>query len=938
MLFLNPWLLAGLVGVLIPVIIHLVRQQAAKPVEWGAMRFLFDTMIVRRRKMEWEDLLLMAARCLLLALIALALARPFVPPDSSVPWLFVLPAALIGVALLGASFVLSSARWRWLLRILAIALLLAAAGLVWLEKFLNFKRFEASGRRDVALVIDASASMQISRGGKTMFELAVEEAREVVREAPRGTAFTVVLGGPAPEARTAEPLTHRADVFGVLDSLQPVGGSFRAHEALGMATLGLAEGTNASKEIIVFTDSQRHGWRFDNPGAWDGLGKAWEAMASKPKLIFRDFGGPQGFRNVALSELTLSRTVIGTDREVTVRVTVENTGEEPVTPGPIHLEVGGVGIGERPVGLLVAGQSETVEFRHHFKEAGPGTLVARIEANDDLPDDNRLARVVAIRKSLPVLLVDGNSSGAFFERASGYTALALAPGALTGASAENYLMDPEVIPASQVDPAAFDGRDVIVLADVPRLPAEVAQTIAARVAAGAGLIVIAGPRAEADFYNNWTGGAGPLLAMPLGEEAADPEGVKLAPSTYNHEALSLFKDGGDLDDALVMRWRRTGDAVEGGAQGAAFANGDAFLGSRTYGNGRTLLVTAALDARAGNLPAKRGFVPLVHELVTWVAGGGIVLNVESSWNPSVTLTGAGGGLSARYFQGKNRKQDPLVERVDPEIDFAWGQGKPDSRVPANNFSTEWSGFLVPRVSGNHEFFVEVKDRFGMKIPGLEKDVGSGEHSLGSVNLEAGKPVPFEAWFEKDWGNAQVRLSWKPPGAKREIIPASAFRSGSGGGGETLRASDPKGQPRTASVTPGRGGLELAIQGSAVPGIYEVQVGEAGGAWLPGWDGGTLPLAVIGDPAESRFEPMNEDDLDLLRSHIDVIRADSAADILGVLTGKGFGREIWKLLAVAAAILFLLESVLARWVSKSRRTAEDVRVEFGETAVWQGGAR
>ena len=161
MLFLNPWLLAGLVGATIPIIIHLVRQQAAKPIEWGAMRFLFDTMSVRRRKMEWEDLLLMAARCLLLALLALAVARPFVPPDSRVPWLFVLPAALLGIALLGGSFVLAAERRAGSCAAAAIALLLAAAGLVALEKFLNLKRFEASGRRDVALVIDASASMEL---------------------------------------------------------------------------------------------------------------------------------------------------------------------------------------------------------------------------------------------------------------------------------------------------------------------------------------------------------------------------------------------------------------------------------------------------------------------------------------------------------------------------------------------------------------------------------------------------------------------------------------------------------------------------------------------------------------------------------------------------------------------------------------------------------
>ena len=66
MLFLHPWMLLGLAAIGLPILIHLVRRQAAKPIDWGAMRFLFDTISVRRRKMEWEDLLLMAARCLLM--------------------------------------------------------------------------------------------------------------------------------------------------------------------------------------------------------------------------------------------------------------------------------------------------------------------------------------------------------------------------------------------------------------------------------------------------------------------------------------------------------------------------------------------------------------------------------------------------------------------------------------------------------------------------------------------------------------------------------------------------------------------------------------------------------------------------------------------------------------------------------------------------------
>ena len=43
--------------------------------------------------------------------------------------------------------------------------------------------------------------------------------------------------------------------------------------------------------------------------------------------------------------------------------------------------------------------------------------------------------------------------------------------------------------------------------------------------------------------------------------------------------------------------------------------------------------------------------------------------------------------------------------------------------------------------------------------------------------------------------------------------------------------------------------------------------------------------------------------------------------------SSFGREIWKVIAIAALVLFFLEGLLARWVSKSRRAGEEVRVDF-----------
>jgi len=936
MLFLNPWLLAGLVGVSIPIIIHLVRQQAAKPIDWGAMRFLFDTLAIRRRRMQWEDLLLMAARCLLLGLLALALARPFVPPDSSVPWLFVLPAALIGIALLGGSFVLSG-KPRWITRILSLLLVLAAGGLVFSEKSLNLKRFEASGSRDVALVIDGSSSMDLMHDGKTVFRQAVEEAKEVVKNAPRGTAFTIVLGGPTPEAKTSTPLTHRADVLGVLDSLQPVGGTFRAHDALGVATLGLNEGSNTSKEILVFTDDQRAGWRLENPGAWQSLENAWAGMPTRPKLLVRNFGKPAQFQNLAISTIETSRQVVGTDREVIFRVSLENTGSEAVTSGPVMLEIGGKKIGEQAIGLLVAGQKETIEFRHRFTKPGPQIVEARIAAKDDLASDNRCERVINVRGTLPILLVDGNPAGSFFERAAGYSALALAPSAsvMNGRPVgESFLMDPRVIAAPSLEEEDLDEAAVIVLADVSRLPERIAAKLASKVSDGAGLLVIAGPRAEAAFYNAWNGIDGKLLPMALGEEAADMEGVSPATSTFVHEALGIFIKNGDLQSCQVKRWRKTGETTSGGVQAAAFSNGDAFLASRHYGNGRTLLATCAFDTRSGNLPARSSFVPLVHELVTWAAGGGVNLNIEASWSPSIALNGVNGGLSAEYFRSRESSRKPQITRIDPAIEFNWGNEKPDKRMPQDNFAVHWQGSIVAPVSGDYLFDAEVDDRLELSI--ANRSLGKAQpwaKELGRVTLEAGKPVPIKIDYEEDGGEAYVRLFWTLPSGARQLVPSSALLPLSSGENEGLKVVDPLGLPRQAVIRSGRRGQELVINGAAIPGVYQVEAGESLDDVIPDLTEGQLPIAVKRDAGESRFEPMTNDDLSLIRKHADFLQPGSVADILGVLQGKGFGREIWKLLAIAAFVLFLLESVLARWVSRSRRTAEDVRVEFGDDAVW-----
>src|SRR5471032_1782965 len=75
-LFLNPGFLfiaAALISV--PIIIHLINRMRFKRIRWAAMEFLLKAAKRTRRRLIIEQLLLLALRCLLLALVGLLVLR-----------------------------------------------------------------------------------------------------------------------------------------------------------------------------------------------------------------------------------------------------------------------------------------------------------------------------------------------------------------------------------------------------------------------------------------------------------------------------------------------------------------------------------------------------------------------------------------------------------------------------------------------------------------------------------------------------------------------------------------------------------------------------------------------------------------------------------------------------------------------------------------------
>ncbi|MFT5469926.1 MAG: hypothetical protein ACI8UO_005049 [Verrucomicrobiales bacterium] len=967
MQFLNPALAFGLLAVAIPIIIHILTRQTGRTVDWGAMHFLKDSLVIRNRRIRLEEALLMASRCLLLALIAAALARPFIPPGVNVPWFFVLPLFFIAAVCFGIAIVLWEVKlWRWILLATAIVATITVIVLIRYESVFNLSRFKSGGRQDIALIIDASTSMALETGGVSNFDRARREAETIVKRSPRGNTFSLILGGPTPSARVLIPTTDRQTILEHLAAMEatgPLEGGMAAYDCLTLAALGLAQGNYPAKQVIVITDGQSVGWETNKPTRWNFLKEAFAVLPSTPQVIVRQLDLPTSFRNLSIADISYSRKIIGVDRPVKIRVTIENTGTEAVSPEMVELTVGGQKMTDSTLGQLLPGTKETIEFSHLFEDGGAQEIHAKVLVTDDIVQDDEASSAINVAKELRVLLVDGNPGGRFFDRAASFAGLALAPSPLandpavatTDEAAMRFLVAPEVLPAIDLATMAeFNQYDAVILADVPRLPRGAAQALEGFMQEGGGVLVTVGQRASEEYYNTWIGADGQqLLPAKLVEAVVpDSEANPVSPSldTFRHPAVRLISNRLESDfetGTFDHYWKleEAGDAVVGGR----LSNGDAYLVSRKVGLGNLVMLGSSLDLRAGNLPSRQSFVPFIHEMVYFLANpSSYDLNLDPKWELALHLSGdehafAGHGLKGHYYKSRTDSKHS-VERIDPSIQFNWRGGAPAEGIGGDNFKVEWSGKIQPPRSGNYKFECEVDDYLTVYIDGVEALRGqSGRPSrVRTVWLDANRLHHIRVEYHEDNGNALATLFWESEHIPKQVVPPQAFRPFSDSEDDIIakyRVTGPNGEPRMANITATPGGAVAKIKGDVAAGVYRIHIPEderAKFGELLGESGVTIPFTVRRDPAESRLQPLTQQDKEFMGEFVAFVQPTTAEEVIHILSGQSFGEELWKFLAVGALMFLLIEVALSRWIASSRRAAEDQSIQF-ETEDTAGAA-
>ncbi len=938
MQFINIAMLAGLAAVAIPIIIQIFTRKNAQRIQWGAWLFLDNTMKKRKKKVLLEDILLLACRCLALGLLALAFARPFVRPDSPVPWAVTMPIMLISIVAIGISFAL----WRypkhrfWMMATGIVLFALSIATIVF-ERQLNLKRFGLGATKDVVLIIDGSASMSIKSDGKSNFERAIEEAKKYVELAPRNTSFAVIIGGPVPQVMNPVPIADKRIILSTLESLYIANGTMQIAGNLTAAAVTLAAGHNAVKQIVIVGDGQTVGWQLEDKERWKTLQRVFSSLKTQPIITWRTLPLPTSIRNLAIAEIRPSRDIVGTDREVGLSVRVVNAGTEAVTPKGVSLVAEGQRKEARNVRQLEPGESQTFEFSHHFKTPGGTIVTAKVECGDDLPADDTYRYAMPVVGSLRVLLVDGSSGGRFLDRASTYVSLALRPelaavAAEAGAAPRNYLLETKVEDVSAAGTRkTFGGYSAVVLLGVRRLSDETRDALGRFVANGGGLFFMPAAGSDAKFFGEWETGGMKVLPAPIGKWRDST--AQLDTDSFR-EMLSKFRTGTDLGSAAPQRVMDFGDGwTSNSVVLAKLADGTPFLVSHTLGSGTVIESAAPFDANSG-IVSKRGFVPLMHELAYSLARpASVKLDVRPA--EGLTLLVASGaddaslastsGLVGYYFPKRNCQGKPIV-RTDENISFNWRGGAPMNGMPGDNFSVRWKGVLIPPEAGEYKFGWDVDDRFALKIGGKEVKNGS------KVKFEKDKPYAVEGTYEEDGGEARVLLRWHTPGGKHGTIPPSVFKtraSGVEGAGDIVEMVDPHNETFYAEMFQGDEGLFLRIARSVIPGVYTVNsIPETLQTSCKGVmdSEGRIRITVSSGVEESTLTAITQSELSDLCNYVQISQAIKDEDVVKAIGGQSFGKEVWRLLAFFAFLFLVTEPAIARWIAINRRTGDVIDTE------------
>ena len=572
LVFANPAYLWGLAALSVPILVHLFNRRRPKPLAFGAIEFVLRSQRQKSRRLRLRQILLLAMRCLLVAGVALALARPTLEPKGT--------AAAV-----------------------------------------------SRGPQATALVIDASLSMRYRRGSQTLFARAKSEAANALyRLAPEEPATVGFCAGPGgfPGGSIPPPGFDRAATRRQIESAQPTYLGSDLTSCLAAAARALGESPVAGKRIIAFTDLAAHSIRLDAPPPIVPApeGSPPNAAPLRPNVVLVDAAQGYELPNTALVATAIQPAASLGARGYEVVATVANNSAQPAVALPVSLRVGNQIVAKGFVDVPARGTAKKT-----LGAALPaGSVEGRVEIarteDEGLDEDDVQDFTLQVPRDLKVLVVDGSPSSLRTRDEAFFVETALAPARTGGRIA------PTTLDADAAMNAPLEGYDVILLLDVIAPPKAFVERLRQLVTKkGVGVFISLGDHVDPDAYDE---AFGDLLPRPLHvlKTAADPAGSDQAAARFGvvewQSPLFRVFSAADREGLLAARTFKYAllkpDPTGASHTLLSYDDGAPALVESRLGQGRVLLYTSTVSHAWTDWPVRVSFLPVLQQGVSWLGG------------------------------------------------------------------------------------------------------------------------------------------------------------------------------------------------------------------------------------------------------------------------------------------------------------------------------
>lgn len=571
MSFLNAAFLWGLPLLAVPVAIHLLSRRRQEVVKWGAMQFLMDSSIRRRKIWRWDDLLLMLIRTLVVLGIVMALARPL--------WL----GAGIGNGL----------------------------------------------GRDVIFIWDVSLSMhREDENGRSSFDRLLDKTNDLMGHLADGDTIRGMVTVGRGRWLTSEPLAATADLksylLGELRLFGATQGTADWLACLGTAFRVSSPPQAKARLILVVTDGQTHGWRPQEQGEWSQIEQFIEESRVPTAVELHNVIGVAGTsHNLAVDTLTMPRQLVGAEETFLAEAIIRNHGHTPVQQLTAVWSLDDVSVGRSTIESLNAGQSAQITLKSSAGRAGIRRLKCRLDARDDLSADNEQAVIVETIDHVPLLLVDDSPGNDPLNSDKGYLLAAIGqdPDELDSPKLTSIFQAKSISP-EELAAQSLAGFRAVIFANTTSLDDTSLAKLTEFVRGGGGLWLVLGNRTPPHEFNRTFyrsgGGLSPwAVENPVGDLVRREEYLTIHPPDRDHPATVLLSDTQRLDIDRVKIFQHFPFDAD-----PSRMNVPVLLRSGTglplaiegfLGRGRVIVQTFSMGVRWSNLPLTQAYVPMVHE-------------------------------------------------------------------------------------------------------------------------------------------------------------------------------------------------------------------------------------------------------------------------------------------------------------------------------------